>query len=203
MRAIAITRAEQNVDRAASTIFAAACAYAAYHALRLGYPVPVAGAVAAATAIAGYVVAVRLLGAVAPARKAPLSVFDLRSFDPMEADELLLIEDGTRGELLLTASEQLPDNPFERAERLLLEHYKPAVELKPEVAADEEPLLLDDILAELGPDSRVVRLFDREAMPTPGQLKSRIDLHLKPGEDTPDAAQALHEALDELRRSIR
>jgi len=67
-------------------------------------------------------------------------------------------------------------------------------------------LLLDDILAQLGPDSRVVRLFDPDAMPTPGQLKSRIDRHLEPAHgppELPDAGQALHDALDELRRSIR
>jgi hypothetical protein len=114
---------------------------------------------------------------------------------------LLLIESHVAGELVLTESERLPDNPFERAERLLLEHYKAAEEPAPE--AGEEPLLLDDILAELGPDSRVVRLFDREAMPTPGQLKSRIDRHLEPGEEAPDAGQALHAALADLRRSIR
>ena len=73
-------------------------------------------------------------------------------------------------------------------------------------AATQEPLVLDDVLAELGPDSRVVRLFDPAAMPTPAQLKSQIDRHLN--RDTPDpqnadAAQALHEALAQLRRSIR
>lgn len=67
-----------------------------------------------------------------------------------------------------------------------------------------EPLVLDDILAEIGPDSRVVRLFDRHAMPTPGQLKSRIDNHLgQPQPDSPDASQALIDALAELRRALR
>ena len=68
----------------------------------------------------------------------------------------------------------------------------------------EEPLLLDDILTELGPDSRVVRLFDRAAMPSPGELKERIDRHLDAGTAfTGDASQALHDALAELRRSLR
>lgn len=70
----------------------------------------------------------------------------------------------------------------------------------------EEPLLLDDILAEIGPDSRVVRLFDPAAMPTAGELKSRIDRHLDgqaSAAQSSDAAQALHDALAELRRSIR
>lgn len=83
-------------------------------------------------------------------------------------------------------------------ELLLSEPYAPA-------SAAADPLVLDDILAELGPDSRVVRLFDRDAMPTPAQLKSRIDAHLGRSAahaPVPDASQALHDALAELRRSI-
>jgi hypothetical protein len=75
---------------------------------------------------------------------------------------------------------------------------------RPEAGADE--LLLDDVLAELGGDSRVVRLFDASAMPTPGQLQARIDRHLNRTESqaaSPDASGALHEALAELRRSLR
>jgi hypothetical protein len=76
--------------------------------------------------------------------------------------------------------------------------------LAPAARASEE-LVLDDILAELGPQSRVVRLFDRSSMPTAGQLKDRIDRHLH-HEDSPaapaDASQALYEALAELRRSL-
>lgn len=71
-------------------------------------------------------------------------------------------------------------------------------------AAAEAELVLDDILAEIGPDSRVVRLFDPAAMPTPGQLKARIDRHLQGNETAPpDASQALYDALAELRRSLR
>jgi len=75
----------------------------------------------------------------------------------------------------------------------------------PSQPAGTEPLVLDDILAELGPDSRVVRLFDPAAMPTAGQLKDRIDRHLVNGTapaSPPDASAALHEALAELRRSL-
>ena len=74
-----------------------------------------------------------------------------------------------------------------------------------QAAVPDEPLVLDDILAELGPDSRVVRLFDPAAMPTPGQLKARIDQHLEtaPPAASPDASQALYDALAELRRSMR
>lgn len=73
------------------------------------------------------------------------------------------------------------------------------------VSGAEEPLVLDDILAEIGPDSRVVRLFDRQAMPTPGELKSRVDDHLRGGSApaAPDASQALLDALAELRRALR
>lgn len=70
--------------------------------------------------------------------------------------------------------------------------------------AREEALVLDDILAEAGPDSRVVRLFDPAAMPTPGQLNARIREHLGGQErrGPADASQALHDALAELRRSL-
>jgi len=55
------------------------------------------------------------------------------------------------------------------------------------LAHAEDELVLDDILAVLNPDSRVVRLFERHPMPTPG---------------APDASQALHDALADLRRSL-
>jgi len=69
-----------------------------------------------------------------------------------------------------------------------------------------DELVLDDVLARLEDFSRVVRLFDRSAMPTPGELKSRIDRHLDapaPVSAPPDASQALHDALSELRRTLR
>jgi hypothetical protein len=77
---------------------------------------------------------------------------------------------------------------------------------EPAASQSEDALVLDDILAKLGPDSRVVRLFDPAAMPTAGELKSRIDRHLDDevsAQQDADAAQALHDALAELRRSIR
>lgn len=69
----------------------------------------------------------------------------------------------------------------------------------------EEPLVLDDILAAMGPDSRVVRLFNPASMPTAAQLSRRIDRHLDKKSVPPqaDASDALHAALDELRRSLR
>lgn len=71
-------------------------------------------------------------------------------------------------------------------------------------------LLLEDRLAQPEPDSRVVQLFATSPMPTPAQLKHRIDRHLADSEGVspiglppPDAAQALFAALDDLKRSLR
>lgn len=67
-----------------------------------------------------------------------------------------------------------------------------------------DELVLDDVLAKLEDLSRVVRLFDASAMPSPGELKSRIDRHLDGASSPPpDASQALHDALSELRRNLR
>ena len=67
-----------------------------------------------------------------------------------------------------------------------------------------DELVLDDVLAKLEDLSRVVRLFDASAMPSPGELKSRIDRHLDEASNPPpDASQALHDALSELRRNLR
>jgi hypothetical protein len=229
MRVAVVSRIEANVDRAAAAFFAGACGYAAYLWFGSRAGLPLLAAELAAVAVAAYLVTSRALNAVEPeARKVPLSVFDLRSFDPMDQDELLLHEEFESGhrslaelrperlsrvepeadELLLeelfepeeARDDFRPRDEFEEAEQLMIDHFAPVR------AAEEEPLLLDDILAELGPNSRVVRLFDPDAMPTPGQLKSRIDRHLEPGAgspEIPDAGQALHDALDELRRSIR
>ena len=72
----------------------------------------------------------------------------------------------------------------------------------------EEPLLLEDVLA-VPEDSRVVQLFAVPRLPSPGELKARIDAHLaerEPGAEVAqlplDASAALREALADLRRSI-
>jgi hypothetical protein len=74
----------------------------------------------------------------------------------------------------------------------------------PEILLEPEPeaLLLDDILATMGPDSRVVRLFAPDQLPTAGQLKAQIDRHIGAAPER-DAADALHEALADIRKSLR
>ena len=73
-------------------------------------------------------------------------------------------------------------------------------------------LLLEDALPLANPDSRVVQLFAAQPIPTPGQLKDRIDRHLAIGSmhlvrdfegPAPDASDALFAALNELKRSLR
>ena len=66
----------------------------------------------------------------------------------------------------------------------------------------DDTLLLDDGPAELPQSSRVVQLFAPGAHPTAGELSARIDHHLGAA-DAPDASDALHAALEEIRRSLR
>lgn len=90
--------------------------------------------------------------------------------------------------------------PIESDELLLTDRYVEAG------ASESDALVLDDVLGELAPDSRVVRLFDAAAMPTPGELNEQIRQHLETGRTgnrSQDASQALHEALAELRRTLR
>jgi hypothetical protein len=189
MHGVSVVRFEKAVDRAAATAFALACAYAAY-AWFAAVPGPFLFAKTAAAAVFAYLLSVRALRNVQPrSRKLPVPMFDVREIAPDDRDELLLTDRYEADELLLT-------DRYEPDELLLTERYEAA----------EEPLVLDDILEQLSPDSRVVRLFDPAAMPTPAQLKSRIDRHLDgatPEVQAPDASQALHEALAELRRAIR
>jgi hypothetical protein len=101
--------------------------------------------------------------------------------------------------VLPIASFEAPPVPLDPLDELLLTDADRLVE----PSSDE--LLLDDVLAELGPDSRVVRLFDPASMPTPGELRARIDRHLTAGGGAAapaDASQALHDALAELRRAL-
>lgn len=81
--------------------------------------------------------------------------------------------------------------------------------------AKDELLILDDPLVKPSPDSRVVRLFERQE-PTPGELVDRIADFLggarqpapvpqRPVEDqnSIDASAALHAALANIRASLR
>lgn len=74
----------------------------------------------------------------------------------------------------------------------------------PDINPEPEPdaMLLDDVLASMGPDSRVVRMFAPDQMPTAGQLQARIERHAGGARDD-DAADALHQALAEIRKALR
>lgn len=162
------------VERLASAALAASCGFAAWVALgRSVAAVPFAGPCATAALV--YFLSLRFL-----ARIDARPNFVVPSFEPP-----VLPAPAELDELLLTQADRLPDSA---------------------TAAHEEPLVLDDVLAQLEPGSRVVRLFDPARMPTPGQLDTRIRQHLgspRAAAAPPDASQALHDALAELRRSLR
>lgn len=192
MNAGTINRIETNVERGAAGLFGASVGYAGYVGLGGLVSGPELVVCAAAGAILAHLLCSRALQAAADgARPFNVPVFNVADIETID-DELLLTEaDRVTDELVLTAADRVSDElVLTDADRL---HAG-------------EPLVLDDILAEIGPDSRVVRLFDRAAMPTPGQLKSRIDSHrgqaLAPA-NASDASQALSDALAELRRSLR
>ena len=95
------------------------------------------------------------------------------------------------------ASFGLVDADFEECDELLLTDAD-----RVETRGGE--LILDDILAKLREGSRVVRLFDPAAMPSP--VESRIGRQVnghQSSSEPPDASEALHAALSELRRSLR
>ena len=171
-----LKRLELIVERGAAAIFGSAVGFAAYAGLWGFVGQPERAVCAAAAAIVANLLCTRALQAWATAGPQ----FAIPAFEQVAIetdDELLLTEaDMLLPELILTDADRLPP---------------------------QEPLELDDILAELGPDSRVVRLFDPAKMPTPGQLSSRIDAHQARSAAYPDASQQLSEALAELRRSLR
>jgi hypothetical protein len=199
MRGRNAERIERAIDHLAAFVLAGAGAFAftGFLSGQLGdFQLRLVAAAAAPTL---YLITVRALRRISPKRPS----FDVRAFaiedlDFSEPDELLLTE---QVELLLT--EQVALLLTEQAELVLTD----ADRLDP----SEDELILDDIVAELSPDSRVVRLFDPATLPTAGQLNSRIEQHLREGTardaaapaGTSDAAQALHQALAELRRSLR
>lgn len=194
MSARLIHRVETGVELAAATLFGGAVAYAAWSWLRVLTPQAWVYSVTAGV-LAGLICfrTMRILNRHKP--RLPVPIFNVRDIEP-QLDELLLTDAERTGcaELVLTDADRM-----ETGELLLTE----ADQLSQPAS---RPLVLDDILAELGPESRVVTLFDPKAMPTPAQLKTRIDDHL--GRGTPpvplsDASQALSDALAELRRSLR
>ena len=196
MDAALIDRIETNVERIASATFAAAIGYAVYSLLVPVLALPQLGACVVGAAAVAYVVCAGVLGAVTPRKpRFAVSIFDVRQLDTSE----LVLTDAERleiDELLLTEADRLVE------EELLLTD----ADRLNTASSDTDPFVLDDILTELGPGARVVRLFDPKAMPTPGQLKSRIDSHIErgsPESGASDASQALSDALAELRRSLR
>ena len=196
MNARQIDRIETNAERLASALFGAAVGYAAYVGLSEVISLPELAVCSVAAAIVAHLVCSGALKA--EARRGPqfkVSVFDVREIETIQ-DELLLTEADrleSTDELALT-----DDDRLDPGELLLTSDDRVGAE-------DGNLLMLDDVLAEIGPESRVVRLFDRKAMPTPGQLKSRIDDHLGRASwaANSDASQALSDALADLRRSLR
>jgi hypothetical protein len=165
---------EKLVERLASAALAASCGYAGWAALGR-VTTEVSLSVACFAGALAYFLCLRFL-----ARIDAEASFVVPDFVAPELPEMIKLE-----ELLLTDADRL---------------------LESSPCGADEPLLLDDVLAELNPDSRVVRLFDAARMPTPGQLDARIRQHLgspRAATAPPDASQALHEALAELRRSLR
>lgn len=101
---------------------------------------------------------------------------------------------------------KLPVQVFDVREVEPMEPPKPLTEADASIAAEPEPLLLEDELPEPQADSRVVRLFDPAAMPParePDLAAERRPDEQPSAAQSADAAQALHDALAELRRSIR
>ncbi len=107
-------------------------------------------------------------------------------------------------------SELLLDSPLDDDVLLLDEvvQVPPLILDRPYVEGQVDEiaeLLLNDAIPQPAPNSRVVQLFAPQPMATAGQLADRIERHLgnAPSAPTADATDALHEALEELRRSLR
>jgi len=185
MQSASVIRIEKAVDHSASALFGLACGYATNLWFAGELTKPMLGAATLASAAFAYLLSTRALGAVHPQLpRLKVPIFDVREVGPMEFAEPTAADEAEPDldELLLT-------EPLETAQ-----------------GTGEEPLLLDDVLAELGSSSRVVRLFDPSAMPSAGELKSRFDDHLGSeisAAQSHDATKALHDALADLRRSLR
>jgi hypothetical protein len=203
-----IGRIESGAERGAAVLFTAAVSYAGYGlAVALGAE-PRLALCAAGAGVLAYLPCIRLLGIAGDRREQfDLPHFVLPAVDFVEApEELLLTERVPKSDELLLTDALGPD------ELILTDDQSAAAQASP----DQAPLELDDILDQIGPEARVVRLFDRKAMPaprfSPGQLHTHLVDHSRNGASLsappqspgpPDASQALSAALAELRRSLR
>lgn len=191
--AIAIpSPAERGLEFAAAAVPAAAGAYAgATLGPLIGYGALPFGGVVASSIFAASLAFMRAIGKGEPQ-------FAIRTFAPAdgndesEVPELLLDAPIDDDVLLRVVEAELPP--------LVLD--QPYVDGQVDELAE---LLLNDAIPPPAPHSRVVQLFATQAKPTAGQLADRIDRHLGHASVVPrfDATDALHEALDELRRSLR
>jgi len=181
MRAVDAQRIETMAGFCAAASLAAAVGFAVFHAVGLVAGVAAMVAAGGLSALAAYPAGTTLIRMLEGAPKPfPQPIFEIANIEPVivadEPDERLLPE--VLGELVLTEDDRLGAGP----------------------------LVLDDVLREIAPDSRVVQLFDRSAMPSPTNPKARIDRHPDRGTPhfpSPDASEALFEALADLRRSLR
>ncbi len=225
MQAGSVIRIEKNVERGASVAFALSCSYAGFGWVALHGTTFLAGFAALCLFSPAYMLCARLLGKIEPeARPLHVPIFHVEDIERDDPRQRLLadfqriaeLERAERSPLLLTSRRgkksvdldevieptvTLDDqaSPESFGELLLTDIVDQASEDK------DDALLLDQPLKADPPESRVVQLFGAVS-PTPGQLKSRIDRHLERNvvdSENFDASQALHEALAELRRSLR
>lgn len=191
--AIAVpTPAERGLEFAAAAIPAMATAYAgAALGPLLGFAsFPAAGVLATSIFGASFVF-MRMIGKVEPQFVIPTFVSSDGDFTS-DHSELLLDVPVDDDALLLDGETQWPP--------LVLD--QPCLGGQIDELAE---LLLTDPIPLPSPQSRVVQLFAPQPMPTAGQLADRIDRHLGHASvaSKSDATDALHEALEELRRSLR
>jgi hypothetical protein len=225
MDAALVTTIEKEADRSASALFGLACGYACYTWFASRAHEPVLGVEAVAAFVLGYLLSLRALRSIGPEqRKVPVPIFDVREVEPMAP-----VEGSLLGRVRPAAERPVAERPVAEEADAVAEAPvsldEPLVETKAQVveppaidpaeifedfgAADSSELELTDPVEakiEAAEDSRVVHLFDPASMTGPEEMMARIDRHLEgqtSAAQSAEAAQALHEALAELRRSIR
>jgi hypothetical protein len=231
MDAASVTRIEKGVDRSASALLGLACGYAAYAWFGGRTHGPVLGLEVAAACALGYLLSLKGLSSIRPEpRKLPVPIFDVREVEPMPSIELLQrvrsaaerpapeVEPATEVPVIEEVSEtpavREAEAPVEAAQQAEPEAQPDVVDSAEMNLGDPAPQAdIESLETPFVPEAdrdedhgRVVHLFDPAAMPTPEEMISRIDRHLEghtSAAQSADAAQALHEALAELRRSIR